>query len=220
MATKKVKRTASKSTSGKSFSVSDAISYGWKASTRNISFFAVMLLIVIAAGLVPSLIAGLIENSDKTSMIAFVVRLVGWGLQITVSIGIINVTLRLYDKKKSTNSDLFQHFHLVIPYFLASIIYGLIVLVGLILLVIPGIIWSIKFQYFSYFMVDRGMGPIDALKASSELTNGYKWQLFVLKFLIGIINIMGLLCLIVGLFVTAPLGMMAEAYAYRKLSGK
>jgi len=88
------------------------------------------------------------------------------------------------------------------------------------MLVIPGIIWAIKFQYFSYLMVDRGMGPIDALKESAKITEGVRTNLFFLKLLLVVINIVGMLFFVVGLLVTIPISIMAEAYVYRKLYPK
>lgn len=98
-----------------------------------------------------------------------------------------------------------------------SIIYGVIVSLGLILLIIPGIVWAIKFQFFDYLIIDKGLGPIDALEKSSEITRGVKLDLLTFGILIWIINLLGLLCLVVGLFVTIPITVVAKAFVYRKL---
>ncbi|MEA3324508.1 MAG: hypothetical protein U9Q37_05135 [Euryarchaeota archaeon] len=68
------------------------------------------------------------------------------------------------------------------------ILYGFIVVGGLILLTIPGIIWAIKFQFFDYLIVDKGLGPIDALEKSSEITRGVKWDLFITEHIYRITN--------------------------------
>jgi uncharacterized membrane protein len=49
------------------------------------------------------------------------------------------------------------------------------------------------------------------------MTRGNTWNLFFFGILIGLINILGLLCLVVGLFITVPLSMLASAFIYRKL---
>ncbi|MEA3324328.1 MAG: hypothetical protein U9Q37_04220 [Euryarchaeota archaeon] len=66
-------------------------------------------------------------------------------------------------------------------------------------------------------IVDKGLGPIDALEKSSEITIGVKWDLFIFGILLGILNLMGFACLVVGLFVTIPVTMVAMAFVYRKL---
>lgn len=203
----------------KSFSKSDAISYGFKQARANLKFFIILLIIVVGANIIPS-IAGSFFESNNAPGLGFIATLISWALQLTISIGMIYVALRLHDRKKTVYGDLFRHIHLIIPYFLASIIYSLIVIVGFILFIIPGIIWGIKFRYFPYLMVDRKLGPIDALKESSKITKGARWNLFFFGILLVLINILGALALLVGLFVTIPLSMMAEVYVYRKLAGK
>ena len=84
-------------------------------------------------------------------------------------------------------------------------------------MIVPGIIWAIKFQFFSYFIVDKEVGPIEALKKSAAITKGAKWDLFVFGALLGLINLAGALCVVVGLFATIPTTMVAIAFIYRKL---
>jgi len=202
-----------------SFSIGDAVKYGWRKATGNISFFVVLFLIFIVVNVAPAALGALFQHLN-ISILSFAAQLVGWALQLTMSLGLINVALRLHDNKKANYKNLFDHVHLVIPYFLTSIIYGLIVFVGFILLIVPGIVWSIKFRYFPYLMVDRNLGPIDALKESAKMTRGFKWKIFWFGVVIALINILGFLALIVGLFITVPLSMMAEAWVYRKLTAK
>ncbi len=202
-----------------SFSISAAITYGWNVALKNLWFFVVLLLMILATNIVPSILASIIDNGRAT-LFGFLVKLIGWIIQIAISMGAIGIALRLYDKKKAEYKNLLDYTHLIIPYFLASILYTLIVLVGLILFIIPGVIWSLKFRFYSYFIVDRGMGPIEALRASSKITRGNKWNLFFLGIILGLIDIVGALALLIGLFVTMPLSMMAEAYVFRKLSAK
>jgi uncharacterized membrane protein len=202
-----------------SFSKSQAISYGWQTTKKNFKFFFVLLLIMLAANALPSILSSMLQDSDAP-LLSFLVSIAGWAIQLAVSLGAIGISLKIHDKKKVQYKNLFDYFRLIIPYFLGSVIYGLIVIVGLVLLIIPGIIWSIKFRYYTYFMVDRKMGPIDALKASSRITRGNKWNLFFFGLLLGILNLFGALALLVGLFATIPISMLAEAYVFRKLSHK
>ncbi len=201
------------------FSKSQAIIFGWKQMRKNFLFFLVVLLVVTAVNMVPGIISGLFERRDG-ALLGFLATLIGWGLQLAVSLGLIGIALKIYDKKKVAYRDIFSYFHLIIPYFFASILYGLIVVAGFILFVIPAVVWAIKFRYYTYFMVDKNFGPIRALKASARVTNGVKWNLFLLGLLLGLINILGALAFLVGLFATIPLSMMAEAYVFRKLSDK
>ena len=87
-------------------------------------------------------------------------------------------------------------------------------------MIVPGLIWGVRFQFFGYLIVDQKLGPIEALKRSATITKGSLWQLFSLWNVIALINLLGVLCLLVGLFATLPVSMIAMAYVYRKLEGQ
>jgi len=138
-------------------------------------------------------------------------------LSTLISIGLIKIALRFCDQEKGKFSDLLAHHRLFFKYLSGLILYNLIVLGGLILLIVPGIIWGIKFWFYDYFIVDKGLGPIEALKKSSAITKGAKWNLFIFFLLLGLINLVGVIFLLVGLFATIPTTMVAMAFVYRKL---
>ena len=60
---------------------------------------------------------------------------------------------------------------------------------------------------------------MESLKASGELTYESKFDLFLLWIVLGLINMAGALCFLVGLFVTIPLTLMATVFIYRGLEG-
>ena len=74
-----------------------------------------------------------------------------------------------------------------------------------------------KFSLCTYFVIDKGLGPIEALKASARTTQGAKWQLLGFGAICGLIYLMGLLCFIVGIFAALPTVMVAIALVYRQL---
>lgn len=103
-------------------------------------------------------------------------------------------------------------------FFLTCLLAGLAIFGGIILLVIPGIILAVRFAFVRYISVEKGLAPREALKASVLLTKGYRWKIFGFALLCVLINILGALCLLVGLFFTLPLTAIAFGIFYRKLS--
>ena len=199
----------------KKFSKGEAIRFGWNTMKRNLGFFIGLLIIVGLITVIPGLLQLLMEKeAPDLSLILSIVSVV---LGIIIEMGMIKIALEFTDNSKAKLGDLFSCVPLIPKYLIASILYGLIVLGGMILLIIPAIIWGIKFHFFSYFIVDKGEGPIEALKRSSSITMGAKWDLFLFALLIIGINILGLLALVIGLFATIPTSMVAIAFVYRKL---
>jgi len=72
--------------------------------------------------------------------------------------------------------------------------------------------------FVPYLVVERGLGPVDAMKESWRVTKGHKGQVGLLILaLVGIV-ILGLLALGIGVFVAAPIAMLAMTHAYRMLA--
>lgn len=199
----------------KKFSKGEAIRFGWNTMKSNLGFFIGLLIIV---GLITVILYVpqwlMVKDAPDLASILSIVAVV---LEIIIEMGMIKIALKFADNSKAELGDLFSCVPLIPKYLIASILYGLIVLGGMILVIIPAIIWGIKFHFFSYFIVDKGEGPIEALKRSSSITMGAKWDLFLFALLIIGINILGFLALVIGLFATIPTSMVAIAFVYRKL---
>ncbi len=202
----------------KQLSIKDAIRFGWDAMKANIGFFIVLIIVAGLIQVIPRLMGEFI--APEFPIIALVLYLTATVLEIVVSLGLIKVGVKFCDGIKGKLDDLLSSFNLVFSYFAAAVVYLLIVFGGLLLFIVPGIIWAIKYSLFAYFIVDEGLGPIEAIKASGKATKGSKFQLFLLGVLLGLINLGGLLALAVGLFATIPTSMVAFAHAYRQLAGK
>lgn len=56
------------------------------------------------------------------------------------------------------------------------------------------------------------------MKESWRITKGHKWQLLLLFLALLLVNLLGLLALFVGIFVSVPITMLAFAHAYRTLA--
>ena len=70
-----------------------------------------------------------------------------------------------------------------------SLLHALIIVVGYVLLIVPGVIFSLMFAVSVPAAVVEGRGIIDSLKRSCELTKGYKGLVFITFFLWGLLII-------------------------------
>ena len=197
------------------FSISEAIHFGWNTMKSNLGFFIGLLILVFLFSSLSSIIAA--KATEANIFLGIIFYIADFSLSIIISIGLVKIALRFCDNEKGRFADLFSQYPLFPQYLVGSILYGLIVFAGTILLIIPGIIWGIQFCFYDYFIVDKGLGPIEALKRSSAITRGVKWDLFVFFLILSGINLLGALCLLIGLFVTIPTTMVALAFVYRKL---
>lgn len=117
----------------KTFSIREAISYGWNLTKKNLGFFILLNLLMIATSSGASLVATLItvpfSMADKNlgMLVSFIARIAVWAVNLIISIGEAKIFLKLYDNEKPEYSDLFKHYRYFWRYFWASILYGLAV---------------------------------------------------------------------------------------------
>lgn len=197
------------------FNWREAVSYGWEEMKKNIVFFIILLACVLVVYLIPEIPRALTEK--KLPLVSLFFSIISTIVSMVIGMGMIRIALKLYDNQKPELKDLIPEWPLFLMYILMSLLYGIIVIVGLILLIVPGIIAGIALQFCTYLVIDKNMDPIEALKKSYAMTKGIKWDLFVFGLIILGINILGALCLLVGLFVTIPVTMMAIVFIYRRL---
>lgn len=198
-----------------SFSKGEAIRFGWKTMNDNLGFFIVLTLIILGVSWIPGIIAESIK--ERMSLLAGLVSLGGNLLNIFIGLGMMKIYLKFVDGQQGSFEDLVSLPHLFLRYLGASILCGLAIVGGFICLIIPGLILAVKLQFFGYLIIDKDERAIDSLKRSFAMTKGLWGELFVFSFLLALINLVGLLCLGIGLFATIPTTALAIAYVYRKL---
>lgn len=201
-----------------SFSIQEAIKYGWEVMKKRFWFFAGMFVILYALmyGL-PFLGQYLISVFlNENSFAIFTFGLAANVLGVIIGIGVIKISLNVYEDKPVDYAMLFNQWSFFWKYLGGMILYSLIIAGGLILLIVPGIIWAIKYQFVPYLVLE-GYSPLDALSRSGAITKGVKWHLFLLGLLTGLISLLGLILLVVGLFAAQPIILMAMVFVYKKL---
>jgi uncharacterized membrane protein len=204
---------------GKKFSIEEAISFSLEILKNNFWFILGLQVIVLAINLFPEVANFVFEDFSTMEIPLLIVAIGFFILQIIVSIGMIKIFLGLHDKKDQRSvGELFSGVDYFFNYIIGGVIYAIIVVFGFILLIIPGIIWSMKYQFFAYLIIDKNMRPIDALKESARITQGHKMNLFIFSLLAILLNLAGLLFFGIGLLVTIPLTSLAVVRIYRKLS--
>lgn len=132
-------------------------------------------------------------------------------------IGYTKILFKIYDGEEVDPRDIFGYYDRLWNFIVLSFLYGMIVLAGFVLLIIPGIIFIIKYGYASYYVIDKNMKPVNALKESAKITQGHKWKLtYFGLFIIGI-NVLGALLFGVGFLFTMPFSVLASIHIFRVL---
>lgn len=206
---------ASKATSP--YLISDALHFGWQRTKQRFGFVVTALFLAMLAPQVPAFFA---DTFPDESFPAIVLGLLSMFLSLIIGRGILMIAIKEGRSKEAQWDDFIGTLGQYGRYFLVTVVYSLIVLAGLLLLIVPGIIWSIKYQYMVYLVVDRDLGIREAMDKSAAMTSGVKWELLAFEFVSMIINLIGMMALFIGLFMTIPATAIAQGRIYNRLLAK
>lgn len=198
----------------KTFTIADAFSHGWKKTKQHFWTAAGVLLAyaVISAGL------GQMGEIAKTNLAlnvsTFVLTL---AIGVAIRIGITNFFLNA-DEGEGKFSDFFAMRGVFFTYFVAYIALSFFTVIGLILLIVPGVIFSLVYFFVPTLIVDKDMEVIEAFKESAAITKGHRLHLLAFLGVSALVNFVGILAAVVGLLVTIPMTFFAGIYIYRRLT--
>lgn len=204
-------RPSAMSTQNAGFFISHTFSEAWQTYKKE-------WLKLIGLALLPMLVGfvygALTENMEGG--LALVVGVIYFVFQLMLGMGVTRSLIKIgrgqeigFDTFKSSLSSVGR-------YFVASLLYGLIVVGGLLLFIVPGVIWAVKYMYMPYLVIDEDLGPLAAMKKSSQMTQGIKWDLWAFSFTAAIYSYLGVLLLVVGLLITLPVAMLSTAMVYNQ----
>ena len=231
----------------KNFAITEVLRFGWQVTKANLGMFIGVIVVAGMLSAVPDWYRQSLEKSEVSGTTADIIQVLLLILNVTIGvaigIGVTKIALSFCDRIRPRFSMLFEVTGCFRRYLKTYVIYGLMVMlpvlvmnlseeiagvagkevggavamVGLALLV-PAVIWTIRYQYAFYFVIDHGTGAIDALRASRMVTQGVMWKLLGFMILCGLIVVAGLMLLVVGLFVAGPVVIVAQALVYRQLA--
>ncbi|HEX8591203.1 MAG TPA: hypothetical protein VF696_00410 [Candidatus Paceibacterota bacterium] len=171
--------------------VRECIRYAWETFKKQPLLFALAILVVDGIGfLLEYLSLGVTLAQPGTIAVIVVLGLLAFALQAIV---MTNFVLRAHDAPEQVGyGDIFRpaRFWKLIGTMLLSII---LIIIGLILLIVPGVILGIMFAFAGFIAVDKGLSPVAALKHSAAITKGNRSRIF------GLLVLLLIAALIVGL---------------------
>lgn len=230
----------------KMFTINEVFKHGWEITKK---YWVQYIFFMLAAGVV-GMVIGLISAMSSNSAWNFVWSVVMIAYEMVIVVAGVRLIMGAVDGKKIEYKDLLTTDWMLFLYVLGTVVLLCIaVMAGTILFVIPGIILAAMFLFSIYIAVEKKMNPIDAMKASKNLTDGSKMDifvfylsiigvhillwivpsvLFVIAGLIGgtfgtIIAFLGGICMlvaIVGMIILSMVSNFGIAYIYRTLSNK
>jgi len=138
----------------------------------------------------------------------------------TVTLGLLYIPLlvglqMLFIKAKRGEAVQLNDIFAPVKRFFGSIWIALLVVLGLILLIVPGLCWLSWWMYALLYIFDKNLGIGAAMRASKEVVRKNNlWAHLFLIVLASVVSQLGFRVFGIGALLTMPLGMGALACAY------
>jgi uncharacterized membrane protein len=135
--------------------------------------------------------------------------------------GLYLVVLKRIRGQEATVGDIFNPFGgSVINLALAGIVSGILVAVGLFLFVVPGIYLAVCYIFALTLVADKQLEFWTAMELSRRVVHRHWFSMFLLLIVAAVLSMLGLIAVLVGVLLTAPIGLAAIAGAYEDLFGE
>ena len=139
---------------------------------------------------------------------------VGLAVDVFVRVGLLRVSCAAARGQPVRLGEIVGGADRFLPLVGALLLRQLIVVVGLVCLVLPGILFQLGLSLTEFFVVDRGMSPVQALSASWEATVGKKGRMFLYLLAAGPLLVVGYLAAGIGAVVAASVVSVGLAVIY------
>jgi len=199
--------------------VRSLLTYGWETFKKRPVFFAIVFFVasLFSGGFQAQFESPDVQLSAGFASVFVLLIIVSAVIQTLITMGKTRLLLKAErDALSPTLYDLWAP-RPFWKFFFTRLVTGIIVGFGLILLIVPGIVWLLQYLFAPYLVMEKELSPFDALRESARITYGHKWELLRLGLAVIGLNILGLLFLIVGLLVSIPVTSLMLVRAYRDL---
>ena len=173
-----------------------------------------------------AIISGVLQNQDIISSIysdygvfsGAVYSVLVLVVASVIAVGLASFSLSIIEGQIDINK-LKDGLSIVNKAFIFYVLYIVIVVLGFICLIVPGIIFSLMFSQVYYILCkDPEIEVIDAFKKSAAMMNGHKWQYFKLSLRYGFYFFLSIFTLFIWALWLFPQMYTSYALFHKKVS--
>ncbi len=199
------------------WTISEVLSEAWslKDGFKGTYWGALLIFMVISTLL--SGVSGFIANDSKIMNV--IMQLILILITYPLMAGLTMIAIKRSVGTPTAASMVFDYYPKTIPIFLTYILMMAMVAIGFVLLVLPGIYLMFAYMLALPLVVDKNLGPWEALEASRKALTPCWFRTAGLILIGSIIMLISAIPLGIGLIWTLPFLGLAMAIVYRDVVG-
>lgn len=196
------------------FSIKTLLLESWSIYKQNWLYITGVTLIFALLNFLPRYLANTLLRESLT--LRSLAQILAWFVTFASQLGMASLLLPLAKGQKLPLISYFNYSpRIFFKFLLLSLFINFISFVGLILLIIPGLIFYLRTQFFSFILLENPSFKLtQAIKQSWSITRGRTLKIALLGLTTILINMLGIVTLGFGLIVTTPLTTLILVTAY------
>jgi len=191
----------------------------WPFQLAFLYYFLVFIGIVIVLSIVTGTLMAISQDPSMGVFIQVVLQIGINLIGLPMIMGVVIMGIKRSVDVPISAGSVFNYFSKMLPLFATMILIYIMVLIGLFLLVIPGIYLMFAYYMAMPLVVEKGMSPWQAMEVSRKAITHRWFSVFFLLMIMGIILTISMIPLGIGLIWTLPMMMIAYGIMYRNMFG-
>lgn len=205
------------------FNIGEVFSEAWQktkgSKTKFIGAGLIYIGISIFIVLIQALPTMVLGESAVTTVIDIIMSVLPLFITTPLFIGLYFMGVRRASNGPIAVGQIFQYFGRMLPLVLGMFLLYLLLALGFILLVLPGIYLMVAYAFALPLMADKGLSPWQALEISRKAVTHRWFSFFAFLILTLLIYLISIVFLFIPLIWTFPWLMIAFGITYRNLFG-
>lgn len=199
------------------WTIGEVLSEAWKLKDGFKGTYWGALLIYILISTILSAVFEFVAGDSNIMM--FITQVVLVLITLPLTIGLMMIAIKRSVGTPTAASMVFDYYPKTIPVFLTYLLMIVMVVIGLVLLVLPGIYLMFAYALALPLVADKGMGAWEALEASRKALTPCWFRFFGLGIIATVIIVVSAIPLGIGWIWTLPFLGLAMAVVYRDVVG-
>ena len=199
------------------WTIGGVLSEAWKLTSGFKGTYLGGLLIYAVIMMVTSGVSRFL-GSDA-GLLATIAQLVSLLVSLPLAVGLMMMAIKRSVGMATSASMVFDYYPRTLPIFLLYLLMMVMVTIGFVLLVLPGIYLMFAYMLALPLLVDKNTGLWEALETSRKAITPCWFRVFGLMIIVGVVVLISALPLGIGLIWTVPFYGLVMGIVYRNLVG-
>ena len=207
------------------FSIGAVLSEAWeKTSGLKGSFWAAGAIFFVAVLILGAVLGGgsaLLSGQGDAGgvLMGLFVQLVIMAVMYPFMAGIVMLGIERSVDLPLSYKNVFSYFSYTLPLLGVAVLMSLLVTIGFILLIIPGIYLSLAYMFAVPLVVEKNLGIWDAMETSRKAVTRHWFKFFFLFLIMGVLVMISVIPFGIGLIWTYPMMVVMMGIMYREIFG-